>query len=284
LDRWDDFVRIEIASALKQDKLVIPVLVGQSLMPTPDELPEDIAALARRNAVELSHQRFTYDVSRLIRAIEGGPARKSPKSPATGETISQKETALKAVRDDLVNATSSPLYAFRNENRYFPVLGEGNPDANLLFIGESPGKAEAAQGKPFCGPSGEVLDEMLRSIGLKREDVYVTNILLDRPPENRDPTPEELAFYGPFVDRIIDIIQPAVIVPLGGFAMQHVLKRLNLPEKRGKIGELHGKLIKTQMPYGEIHVVPLYHPAVVLYEASKKNTLRQDFLKLKLFV
>ncbi len=285
LDQWNDFVRIEIASALRQDKVVIPALVGQARMPTPDELPEDIGALARRNAVELSHQRFTYDVSRLIRAIEtASPARKSLKNPAAGETISQKEAALKAVRDDLVNATSSPLYTFRNDNRYFPVLGEGNPDANLLFIGESPGKTEAAQGKPFCGPSGEVLDEMLKSIGLKREDVYVTNVLLDRPPDKRDPTPEELAFYTPFVDRIIDIIQPAVIVPLGGFAMQYILKRLDLPEKRGKISEFHGKLIKAQMPYGEIHVVPLYHPAVVLYEASKKNTLRQDFQKLKLFV
>jgi DNA polymerase len=163
------------------------------------------------------------------------------------------------------------------------VLGEGSADANILFIGEAPGKNEAASGRPFIGPSGEVLAEMLRTIGLKREEVFVTNVLLDFPGK-RDPLPEELAFYAPFVDRIIDIIQPAVIAPLGGFAMTYMLKKLNLAEKSGKIGSLHGKLIKTRLHYGEIHVVPMYHPAVVLYSASQKETLRQDFEKLKLFL
>ncbi len=125
---------------------------------------------------------------------------------------------------------------------------------------------------------------MLRGISLKREDVYVTNILLDRPPEKRDPTPEELAFYTPFVDRIVDIIQPAVIATLGRFAMQYMIKKLDLPEKKSTISQIHGKLIKTRLPYGEIHVVPLYHPAVVLYSASQKETLRKDFEKLKLFI
>lgn len=188
------------------------------------------------------------------------------------------------MRDDLVSATDSPLYAFRVENRYFPVIGEGNPDASILFIGEAPGKNEAETGRPFCGPSGEVLDDMLRGINLKREDVYLTNLLLDRPPDQHKPTAQEIAFYTPFVDRLIDIIQPKVIATLGGFAMQYVLKKLDLPEKRSTIGQLHGKLIKAQLAYGEIHVVPLYHPAVVLYSASQKETLRKDFEKLKLFI
>ncbi len=85
------------------------------------------------------------------------------------------------------------------------------------------------------------------------------------------------------MDRIIDIIRPAVIAPLGRFATQYLLKKLDLPEQRDKIGQLHGKLIKAQMPYGEIHIVPLYHPAVVLYSASQKETLRRDFQKLRLF-
>src|SRR5690606_661858 len=164
------------------------------------------------------------------------------------------------------------------------VIGEGHPDANIFFIGESPGKAEAESGKPFCGPSGEVLDDMLRGIGLKREDVYLTNILLDRAPDNRNPLPEEIAFYAPFVDRLIDIIQPAVIVTLGRFAMQYLLKKLDVPEKRSTISNLHGKLLKARLPYGEVHVVPLYHPAVVLYSASQKDILRKDFEKLKLFI
>jgi uracil-DNA glycosylase len=109
-------------------------------------------------------------------------------------------------------------------------------------------------------------------------------VLMDRPPEKRDPTAEEIAFYTPFVDRIVNIIQPAVIVTLGRFAMYYILKKFDLPEKRGKISQLHGKLLKTQAHYGEIHIVPLYHPAVVLYSASQKETLQADFEKLKLFV
>ncbi len=284
LDQWNDFVRMEIASALKQNKTVIPVLVGQARMPAPKDLPEDIAALARRNAIELSHQRFGYDIDRLVTAIRSAvSAGKRAKPPANAEKLREKELALKAVRADLVNATESPLYKFRVENNFFPVLGDGSADANIIFIGESPGKNEAAEGIPFCGPSGDVLEEMLDGIGLKRADVYITNILLDHPGK-RDPLPEELAFYTPFVDRIIDIIQPGVIVTLGSFAMQYMLKKLNLAEKQSKISQIHGKLIKTQLPYGEIHVVPLYHPAVVLYSLSKKETLRKDFQKLKLFV
>ena len=286
LEQENDFVRLEIASALRQNKLIIPVLVGRAQMPSPADLLEDIAPLARRNAVELSHQRFAYDVEQLVERIKNAvPASNaSPKSTPAPEKRRQKEVALKAVRDTLVNATDSPLYAFRTANGYFPVLGDGNPDADILFIGESPGKYEAEQGIPFYGPSGKVLGELLASIGLKREDIYVTNVVLDCPTEKRPPTPEEIAFYAPFVDRIIDIIQPAVIVPLGRFAMQYILKKLDLPEKRSTIGELHGKLIKARLPYGEVHVVPLYHPAVVLYSASQKATLQKDFEKLKLFV
>jgi DNA polymerase len=285
LDQWDDFVRIEIASALKQDKLVIPVLVGQARMPLPADLPYDLKMLARRNAISLSRQGFAHDVKKLAETIkETVPSHPSFKPQAASETVLRKQAALKAVRDDLVNATTSPLYQFRIDNRLFPVLGEGNADANILFIGEAPGKTEAETGRPFCGPSGDVLDEMLRGISLKREDVFVTNILLDRPPEQREPTPEELAFYTPFMDRIIDIIQPAVIAPLGRYAMNYMLKKLDLPEKGGTISQLHGKLIKTKIHYGEIHVIPLYHPAVALHKPSEKEKLRKDFEKLKLFI
>jgi uracil-DNA glycosylase family 4 len=285
LDQWNDFVRIEITSALKHNKLVIPVLVGRARMPSPQELPEDIAALARRNAFELSHNHFAFDTDKLVSAIQIVILpQASAKPQADSESIRQKQAALKVVRDDLVNAADSPLYKHRVESRHFPVVGEGNPDARILFIGEAPGQREIEEGRPFCGPSGEVLDDMLRSINLAREDVYLTNILMDRPPEKRDPNQAELAFYTPFVDRIIDIIQPTVIAPLGRFAMEYVLKKLDLPEKNGKISQLHGKLIKTRIHYGEIHVVPLYHPAVVLYSAGAKDTLRKDFQKLKLFI
>jgi DNA polymerase len=285
LDQWNDFVRIEISSALNQKKFVIPVLVGEARMPSPDELPDDLKGLTRRNAIELSHQRFAYDAEKLVGAIKSTVTSQSLAKPQPSfEALSKKEAALKALRLEVVGATDSPLYKFRTENRLFPVMGEGNPDANIMFIGEAPGKNEAEQGRPFIGPSGEVLDDMLRSINLKREDVYVTNVLMDRPPEKRDPTPEEIGFYAPFLDRLIDIIQPVVVVALGRFAAEYILKRLDLPEKRSKISQLHGKLIKAKLHYGEIHVVPLYHPAVVLYSASQKETLRKDFEKLKLFV
>lgn len=285
LDQWNDFVRIEITSALNQKKVIVPVLVGRARMPSPAQLPDELQLFARRNALELSQQHFAQDVKKLVKVIQdASPAKQNHKPQADSDTLSHKEAALKQVRLDLVGAAESPLYQFRIENRLFPVIGEGSADANILFIGEAPGKHEAEVGRPFIGPSGDVLAEMLKSINLKREDVYVTNILLDRPPTKRDPLPEEIAFYEPFVDRIIDTIQPAVIATLGRFAMQYILKRLDLPEKRQTISELHGKLIKTRMQYGEIHIVPLYHPAVVLYSASQKVTLQKDFEKLKLFV
>jgi uracil-DNA glycosylase len=285
LEQWNDFVRIEIASALKHDKRIIPVLVGQAKMPRPDQLPEDIRSLARRNAVPLSHLHFAGDVQKLAGVIKDAfpAAAGSAKPKATSETLQRKAAALKQVRDDLVGTTHSPLYPFRNENRFFPVIGEGNPDATFFLIGESPGKAEAATGRTFIGPSGEVLDELLRSIGLQREDVFMTNVILDHPGK-RDPQPEEIAFYGPFVDRLISIVQPPVLVTLGSFAMEYILRKLDVPEKRGKISQLHGKLIKAQMDYGEIHVVPMYHPAMTLYTPAKKETLRQDFSKLKFFL
>jgi uracil-DNA glycosylase len=283
LDQWNDFVRIEIASALNHEKLVIPVLVGKAKMPSPADLPQDIAPLSRRNAFELSHLHFPQDVEKLVDLIKALAFAKVPLKPESDSLVVQeKANALRAVRLDLMNATDSPLYEHRSKNGYFPVMGEGNPDANILFIGEAPGKTEAETGIVFRGPSGEVLDEMLRGINLKREDVYITNMLLDRPPNK--PTKKEIMFYAPFLDRIINIIQPAVVVTLGGVATTNILEKYDMPEKTGRISDLRGKLLKTQAGYGEIYIVPLFHPAVVLYSATQKETLRKDFEKLKVFV
>lgn len=300
LSHWDDFVRLEIASALQQNKRVIPILVGAARMPGPADLPADLNALARRNAFELSHQRFAYDVERLITVLRDAvplrPAAESGVSAPVAAPVApdpapprpapspEKLARFKALRDALVNASDSPLYAVRTENRYYPVLGEGALDARIMFIGEAPGKTEAAQGVPFCGPSGEILADMLNTIHLRREDVFVTNLVLDYPGTKREPTPAEIAYYAPFVDQLIDLIQPAIIATLGRFAMMYIFRKLDLIEKRQTITELHGKLVKARMPYGEIHVVPLYHPAVVLYSATQKHILRQDFARLRLFL
>src|SRR3989338_758977 len=118
---------------------------------------------------------------------------------------------LRKIKDEIVALKESPLYAERIKNKVFPVIGEGSHDSQIMFVGEAPGKNEAATGKPFCGASGRILDELLASAEIKRADVYVTNIVKDRPPFNRDPLPEEIAVYGPFLDRQIEIIEPEII-------------------------------------------------------------------------
>ncbi len=283
LDQWNDFVRIEIAAALKQNKFVVPALVGGAKIPGPTDLPEDIAALSYRNAITLTHAGFSHDVEKLVAAIKQlVPPDRSFKTRSDEATVKQKQDAIRGIRDEVMRATDSPIYNFRTGKGNFPVVGEGNPDANILFLGQSPGKNEAAQGRPFIGPSGDILDEMLRGIGMRRDDVFITNLLLDYAGDH-DPSPVELAYYEPYVNRLIDIIQPAVIATLGRFASDYILNKLDLREKGGKLGRIHGTLVKAQMPYGEIHIVPLYHPAVVLYSASQKDTLRQDFEKLRVF-
>src|SRR3989338_6639643 len=126
---------------------------------------------------------------------------------------------MKKIRDEVLALTSAPLYAERVKNKVFPVIGEGSHDAKIMFVGEAPGKNEAAGGRPFCGASGKILTEMIESIGKKRENVYITNIVKDRPTDNRDPLPEEIKIYSPFLDRQIEIIQPKVIATLGRYSM-----------------------------------------------------------------
>ncbi len=285
LDEWNDFVRIEIETALKQGKIVIPILVGGATMPNPKHLPETIETFGRRNALSLSHSRFASDVEDLVVFMRGLlPSHPTFKRKANATELAEKEQALKQVRIDLLDAKDSPLYQHRTEQRYYPVLGEGYADANIMIIGESPGDKEAKSGKPFVGPSGEVLDDLLATIDLSRDDVFLTNILLDRTPENRDPNKEELDYYGVYLDRLIEIIKPRVIVTLGRFSMVYILKKFDLPEKKGKISQLHGQLIRTEAEYGDLHLMPMYHPAMVLYNPSKKDTLREDIEKLTIFI
>ncbi|MBL8134234.1 MAG: TIR domain-containing protein [Anaerolineae bacterium] len=284
LHQWNDFVRIEIASALRANKRVIPLLVGGAKMPHPADLPEDVAGIARRQAVELTHARFTQDVEQIVAVIRANLSERPIKPKADAAQVRQKAAQIKALQADLLNAVASPLYAHRVANKLFPVLGDGSPDAGIVFIGEAPGKYEAAEGRVFVGPSGEVLNELLAEIGLKRDSVFITNLLLDHPPESRDPTPEEIAFYAPYVDRLLAVIEPKVIVPLGRFAVQYLVKKLDLPEKRGRIGDLHGRVLAARMPHGEIHIVPMYHPAVALYQSSQRAVLKKDFEQLRAFV
>jgi uracil-DNA glycosylase family 4 len=194
---------------------------------------------------------------------------------------SSNQEKLDALAAELRDLTESPLYDYRKENGYKPVIGEGSPTADVLFIGEAPGKQEAKSGRPFVGASGRVLDELLESIGLDRGDVYITNVVKDRPPDNRDPHADEIDLYAPLLDRQIAIIQPKVIATLGRFAMDFVLSKFDAPQQGEKISRLHGQPIEVEAPYGSVTVVPLYHPAVALYNRDQRGTLEHDFRVLK---
>ena len=191
---------------------------------------------------------------------------------------------LRKIKDEIVALKGSPLYAERIKNKVFPVVGEGSHNSQIMFIGEAPGKNEAATGRPFCGASGRILDELLVSAEIKRGDVYVTNIVKDRPPFNRDPLPEEIGIYGPFLDRQIEVIQPAVIATLGRFSMDYIMRKFNLEHLLQPISKMHGKVFEAETSYGKIKIVPLYHPAVAVYNANSKDELKKDFRILKKFV
>lgn len=198
--------------------------------------------------------------------------------------MDKKTEKLKQIRDEVWNLKESPLYEYRRKNKYYPVLGEGNHNAIIMFIGEAPGRNEAETGRPFCGAAGRILDELLESIGLDRKEVYVTNIVKDRPPENRDPESLEIKLYAPFLERQIEIIKPKVVATLGRFSMKFILEKFSLPEQLEPISRLHGRILKSKAKFGEIKIVPLYHPAVAIYSASTKDTLKKDFQILKEFI
>ena len=186
-----------------------------------------------------------------------------------------KTEALKKIRDEVFAFQKSPLYAERVKNKAYPVIGEGNHRAKIMFIGEAPGRNEAKTGRPFCGAAGKVLDELLASAGIDRQDVYVTNIVKDRPPNNRDPLPEEIAAYAPFLDRQIDIIKPKAVAALGRFSMAYILKKYGLWNDAMTIGKIHGRPFEAETPFGKIAVIPLYHPAVAVYNPLTKESLKK---------
>jgi DNA polymerase len=196
-------------------------------------------------------------------------------------TKENKQELMQELEKDLIKFNKSPLYGYRVENNYFPVVGEGSLMAKIMFIGEAPGKKEALTGKPFCGASGKMLDKLLDSINLNREDVYITNIVKDRPPENRDPTSEEIELYGPFLDRQIEIIKPKVVATLGRFAMEYIMRKFGLDSQILTIGKMHGREFETKVSYGKVRIIPLYHPAVAIYNANNKVELIRDFQILK---
>lgn len=147
------------------------------------------------------------------------------------------------------------------------VFGEGNPHARVMIIGEAPGKNEDLQGKPFVGAAGKFLDELLEVAGLKREDVFIANVLKCRPPSNRNPKPEEIEACATFLRQQTQTISPDVIVTLGNFATQFIL--------RTGVGITH--LRGTVQRAGRFLVLPVFHPAAAIYDRSKRDVLLSDF-------
>ena len=149
------------------------------------------------------------------------------------------------------------------------VFGDGSPDAELVFIGEAPGKNEDEQGLPFVGAAGRFLEEMLGGIGLKRGDVYITNIVKYRPPANRDPYPDEKAAFLPYLRSQLEVIKPKLVVTLGRHSMDSLLPGLQISKVHGQPKRYNGQVY-----------LPLFHPAAALYNGAMRQTLVDDFARI----
>lgn len=181
---------------------------------------------------------------------------------------------MEKIKEDVLACKKCSLYKERN----IPVIGQGNHNAKIIFIGEAPGAKEDASGVPFCGRSGDFLNELLDHIGLKREDVYITNIVKCRPPKNRDPKDSEIECCKNYIERQIESINPKVICSLGRHSMNFIMNNLGI-ENKDTISNLHGKVFETKYIF-----IPLYHPAVAIYNSSKKGELKKDFEIIKKYV
>jgi uracil-DNA glycosylase family 4 len=178
----------------------------------------------------------------------------------------QKQALLDQIKADIIKQNICPDLA---QEATQLVFGDGSPDAQLVFIGEAPGKKEDETGLPFVGAAGKFLDEMLNSIGLERKDIYITNIVKYRPPENRDPFPDEKAAFLPFLRSQLEVIAPKLVVTLGRHSMDSLLPGL-------KISKVHGQPKRYR---GQVYL-PLFHPAAALYNGAMRQTLIDDFARI----
>lgn len=189
-----------------------------------------------------------------------------------------KQAKLDAIKQQILDDHVTPELA---ETATQLVFGDGNPDAKLVFIGEAPGKHEDEQGIPFVGAAGKFLNEMLASIDMKREDIYITNIVKYRPPDNRDPLPDEKKAFLPYLQAQLEVIQPVMVVTLGRHSLNCFLPDL-------QISQVHGqpKRIRLQFKNGtagegfKIVILPLFHPAAALYNGGMRQTLIDDFARI----
>ena len=181
-----------------------------------------------------------------------------------------KQAQLDRVKQEILDKNICPGLAAQARNL---VMGDGNINAEIVFIGEAPGKNEDEQGLPFVGAAGKFLNEMLAEAGLQRSDVYITNIVKYRPPNNRDPEPDEKKAFWPYLLKQLQIIQPKVVITLGRHSMEYFLPDL-------KISQIHGQPKRIRFGEERLVIVPLYHPAAALYNGSLRQTLIDDFVNV----
>jgi DNA polymerase len=164
------------------------------------------------------------------------------------------------------------------------VFADGNPDADIVFIGEAPGKNEDEQGKPFVGAAGKFLNEMLDTIGMKREDIYITNIVKYRPANNRDPWPEEKKAFLPYLQAQLEVIQPKIVATLGRHSMNCFLPDLQISKIHGEPKRIKIQMKEHEADVLEIVILPLFHPAAALYNGSMRQTLVDDFANIPIIL
>lgn len=184
--------------------------------------------------------------------------------------MTDKRKLLEQIRADIIKNNVCPDLAREAKNL---VFGDGNIDAEMFFIGEAPGKNEDEQALPFVGASGKFLDVMLESAGIERSEIYVTNIVKYRPPQNRDPSPDEKTAFLPYLVRQLKVIKPKLVVTLGRHSMEYFLPKQ-------KISQIHGQPSVVNFDGYNGVIVPLYHPASALYNGRMRSTLMEDFNKL----
>lgn len=184
--------------------------------------------------------------------------------------MSDTATQLDQLKTDILAKNICPELA---ETATQLVMGHGNPQADVVFIGEAPGKNEDLQGIPFVGAAGKFLDQMLAGANMVRSDIYITNIVKYRPPNNRDPKPDEKKAFWPFLVKELQIIHPTIVVTLGRHSMEYFLPN-------AKISEVHGQPKRVSFGDTKLVVMPLYHPAAAIYNGDLKATLIEDFQKV----
>lgn len=192
----------------------------------------------------------------------------SQKRYSNNMTDDDKQAQLDRLKQDMIDKNICSNLALQATNL---VMGDGNINANIVFIGEAPGKNEDEQGLPFVGAAGKFLNEMLAQAGMQRSDVYITNIVKYRPPNNRDPLPEEKKAFWPYLLKQLQILQPKVVITLGRHSMEYFLPGM-------RISAIHGQPKRIQFGDDKLVIIPLFHPAAALYNGSMRQTLIDDFL------